>query len=108
MAEGGLTLAGLAGLAVGHVVQHVLHGATVRQGAGPHLPVGLLSTLALVCVEQQDQLLLDQLALLRVSRGAGRRRWSATRTASQGQHGRLLLGLLLLELRRESDGGYTR
>ena len=101
--RGGLTLAGLAGLAVGHVVQHVLHGATVREGTGPHLPVGLLSTLALVCVEQQDQLLLDQLALLRVSCRDGRGRRHATRTASQGQHGRLLLGLLL-ELDRGTEG----
>jgi len=65
-----LTLAGLASLAVGHVVEDVLHGAAVRQGAGSHLPVGLLPPLALVCVKQQDQLLLDQLALLWVGRGS--------------------------------------
>ena len=64
-----LTLAGLAGLAVGHVVEDVLHGAAVGQGAGLQLPVGLLPSLALVCVKQQDQLLLDQLALLRVGCG---------------------------------------
>lgn len=66
-----LTLTGLAGLAVGHVVEDVLHGPAVRQGAGPHLAVGLLTPLALVRVEQQDQLLLDQLPLLRVRRGTG-------------------------------------
>jgi len=67
-----LTLAGLPGLAVGHVVEDVLHGAAVRQGAGPHLPIGLLPSLALVSVQQQDQLLLDQLALLWVGCGAHR------------------------------------
>lgn len=53
-----------------HVVEHILHGAAVRQVALPNLAVGLLSPLALVCVEQEDQLLLNQLPLLRVrSRG---------------------------------------
>lgn len=61
-----LTLTGLAGLAVGHVVENVLHGPAVGQGTGPHLAVGLFAPLALVRMEQQDQLLLDQLALLRV------------------------------------------
>lgn len=67
----GLTLAGLASLAVRHVVEDVLHGAAVREGAGAHLAVGLLAPLTLVSVEQQDQLLLDQLALLGVCRGPG-------------------------------------
>lgn len=65
-----LTLAGFAGLAVCHVVEDVLHGPAVGQGAGSHLAVGLLAPLALVGVEQQNQLLLDQLTLLRVGRGA--------------------------------------
>jgi len=69
-----LTLAGLAGLAVGHVVEDVLHGATVGQVALAHLPVGLLPPLALVGMEEQHQLLLDQLALLRVGRGGRRPR----------------------------------
>ena len=64
-----LTLAGLAGLAVGHVVEDVLHGAAVGQIARAHLAVGLFSPLALVRVQQEHQLLLDQLALLRVGRG---------------------------------------
>ncbi|TNN68882.1 hypothetical protein EYF80_020917 [Liparis tanakae] len=40
------------------------------QSARPHLPVGLLPPLALMCVEQQDQLLLNEFALLGVSRWA--------------------------------------
>lgn len=36
------------------------------QVALPHFPVGLLPPLALVRVEQKDQLLLDQLPFLRV------------------------------------------
>lgn len=64
-------MAGLASLAVRHVVEDVLHGAAVREGAGTHLAVGLLAPLTLVSVEQQDQLLLDQLALLGVCRGPG-------------------------------------
>lgn len=67
-----LTLTGLAGLAVGHVVEDVFHGPAVGEGTRPHLAVGLLTPLALVRVEQQDQLLLDQLALLRVGRRTGR------------------------------------
>lgn len=59
-----------------HVVQHVLHGATVRQVALSYLSVGLLPPLAFVRVQQEDQLLLNQLPLLGVcSRrcGAGSR-----------------------------------
>lgn len=59
-----LTLAGLASLAVGHVVEYVLHGAAVGQSAGPDLPICLLPPLALMCVEQQDQLLLNEFAFL--------------------------------------------
>lgn len=62
-------MAGLAGLAVRHVVEDVLHGAAVREGAGAHLAVGLLAPLTLVSVEQQNQLLLDQFALLGVCCG---------------------------------------
>lgn len=89
-----LTLAGLASLAVGHVVEDVLHCAAVRKSTRPHLTVSLLPALALVCVKQQDQLLLDQFAFLRVSCGA-RRCHRHTSTASHREHGRLLLRLLL-------------
>ena len=51
-----------------HVVEHVLHGAAVGQVALPHFPVGLLPPLALVRMEQEDQLLLNQLPLLGVCR----------------------------------------
>ena len=85
--RGGLTLAGLAGLAVGHVVQHVLHGAAVGKVALPHLAVRLLSPLALVGMEQEHQLLLDQLAFLRV----GRRRRSGHCRRGRRRH---LLGTL--------------
>lgn len=76
------------------MVEYVLHSAAVREGTGPHLSIGLLSSLALVCMEQQYQLLLDQLPLLRVSCGAGRRH-RHTSTAGQREHCRLLLRLLL-------------
>lgn len=75
-----LTLAGFASLAMSHVVQDVLHGATVRKVALPHFPIGLLPPLALVRVEQEDQLLLNKLPLLRVccrGRRAGTRPHSA-------------------------------
>lgn len=62
-----LTLARLASLAMGHVVKDVLHGTTMGQSAGPHLPIGLFPPLALMCMEQQDQLLLNEFALLWVS-----------------------------------------
>lgn len=90
-----LTLAGFASLAVRHVIKDVLHSAAVRQGAGPHFPISLFSSLALMCVEQQDQLLLDQLALLRVCCGACRRHCH-TSAAGQWEHRCLLLRRLLL------------
>jgi hypothetical protein len=99
-----LTLAGLAGLAVGHVVEDILHGAAVWQGAGPHLPIGLLSPLALVGVEQEHQLLLDQFALLRVGRGA--RDGYTAGHRDHAHRGHLLPGLLL-EL-EERGGGYVK
>lgn len=53
-----------------HVIEHALHGLAVRQRALPRLAVGLaLAALTLVRVQQQHQLLLDQLALLRVRDG---------------------------------------
>lgn len=85
----GLTLAGFAGLAVCHVVENILHGPAVGQRARSHLAVGLLAPLALVGVEQQNQLLLDQLALLRVSRGA----CGHTLTCYNSDRHLLLLGL---------------
>lgn len=54
-----LTLTGFASLAVSHVVEDVLHSATVGQVALPDFTIGLLPPLALVCMEQEDQLLLD-------------------------------------------------
>ena len=56
----------LAGLAGCHVVEDVLHGTAVGQSAGPYFPIGLLPPLALMCMEQQDQLLLNEFALLGV------------------------------------------
>lgn len=75
-----LTVAGFASLAVGHMVEYVLHGAAVGQGAGPHLPVGLLPPLALVCMQQQDQLLLNEFSLLRVGR------WACGHTTGSRDH----------------------
>lgn len=101
-----LTLAGFASLTMRHVVEDVLHGAAVRQSTGSHLPVGLLPTLALVCVEQQDQLLLDQLALLRIGRWA-RRRDRHSAAVGQWEHRCLLLWLLLemMYVCKEKGGG---
>ena len=62
-----LTLAGLAWLAVCHVVKDVLHCTTVGKVALPHFPIGLLSPLALVSVQKENKLLLDELALLWIS-----------------------------------------
>lgn len=63
----GQTLAGFPGLTVGHVIEDVLHGPAVRQAAVRQLSVTLLPTLTLMSVKQEDELLLDQLPLLRVS-----------------------------------------
>lgn len=54
-----LTLTGLAGLAVSHVVQDILHSAAVGQIALPDFTIGLFPPLALVCMKQEYQLLLD-------------------------------------------------
>ena len=69
--------AGFTRLTGRHVVQDVLHGPAVGEGALSHL-TSVAGTLllsvspgALVGVEQENQLLLDQLPLLRVS-GVGR------------------------------------
>lgn len=59
-------LAGFARLAVGHVVEDILHGATVWEVALPHLTIGLFPALTLMGMQQENQLLLDQLPLLRV------------------------------------------
>ena len=61
--------AGLARLTSGHVVENILHGPAVGESALPLLTAGLLpvSPGTLVGVEEQHQLLLDQLPLLRVS-----------------------------------------
>ena len=83
-----LTLAGFASLAVGHVVEDVLHGAAVGQVARAHLAVGLLAPLALVRVQQEHQLLLNEFALLRVG-GWGRR---AARGRGHGAQARLGTG----------------
>lgn len=69
------TLAGFPGLTVGHVIEDVLHGPAVRQAAVRQLSVTLLPTLTLMSVKQENELLLDQLPLLRVShRGCHRLR----------------------------------
>jgi len=113
-----LTLAGLAGLAVRHVVEDVLHGAAVGQVALPHLPVGLLPPLALVRVEQEHQLLLDQLALLGVrrgGRGAGpcpyraQADWGSAHDAGRSRYscGSAHRWLLLLLLGGLGGGGQT-
>lgn len=79
-----------------HVVQDVLHGATVGKVALPHFPVSLLPALALVSVQEEDKLLLDELALLWVS-------CVRSRTHSRGYRSHkawlLDLGGLLLALR---------
>lgn len=54
-----LTLTGLASLAVSHVVENVLHSAAVGQVTLSDFTVGLFSPLALVCMKQEYQLLLD-------------------------------------------------
>ena len=71
LARGGAVVdsAGLARLTSGHVVENILHGPAVGESALPLLTAGLLpvSPGTLVGVEEQHQLLLDQLPLLRVS-----------------------------------------
>ena len=59
-------LTGLPSLAVRHVVEDILHGSAVWQRTGSRLSVGLLTPLTFVGMKQQNQLLLDQFALLRV------------------------------------------
>lgn len=63
-----LTLARFASLAVRHVVEDVLHGATVGQVTLPYFPTGLLPPLALMGMEQKHQLLLYEFALFWVGR----------------------------------------
>ena len=69
--------AGLPRLTSGHVVEDILHGPAVRESALPHLcrVAGILllsvSPGALVGVEEQHQLLLDQFPLLRVGGVSG-------------------------------------
>lgn len=87
---------------MGHVVEDVLHCAAMRKSARPHLPISLLPALALVCMKQQDQLLLDQFAFLWVSCGA-RRCHRHTSAASHGDHRCLLLRLLLELLLIDED-----
>ena len=57
-------------MANSHVIEYILHGLAVRQGArgivSAHAVLLLLSPLALVRMEQQDQLLLNLLPLFRV------------------------------------------
>lgn len=52
---------------MGHVVKDILEGSAVRQIAHVHLATGLLAALALMRMQKEHQLLLDQLALLRIS-----------------------------------------
>ena len=83
--------AGLPRLTSGHVVEDILHGPAVGEGALPLLAAGLLSVPpgALVGMEEQHQLLLDQLPLLRVRRvrGAGLHGPRTPGDASRGHHG---------------------
>lgn len=59
----------LACLAARHMVQNVFHGFAVRQVALPLLAVSLVfTTLAVVRMQEQQQLLLDELALLWICR----------------------------------------
>lgn len=60
-----LTSAVLASDTRGHVMEDVLHRLAVRQGTGLG---AVLLTLALVCVKEEDKLLLNQLPLLGVRR----------------------------------------
>lgn len=69
-----LTLTGFPSLTVCHVIQNIFHGSTVWERAGPDLSIRLLSSLTLVGVKQENQLLLYELALLRVRGGARRNR----------------------------------
>lgn len=98
-----LTLTGLSRLAMGHVIEDIFHGSTVGKRTRPHLSIGLLAPLALVRVEEQDQLLLDELALL------GIRSW-ASRHGLRRNHSHLL-DLRLhgrLSTRHRSDGLYSQ
>lgn len=87
-------LAGFASLAVGHVIEDILHGAAVWEVALPHLPIGLLASLTLVCMKQEHKLLLDEFAFLWVgSRCSGAHAWRGSRNhASLLDLRRLLLG----------------
>ena len=89
-------MAGFARLAVCHVVEDVLHRPAVGKVALPHLPVGLLPALALVSMQEEDKLLLDELALLWISRMCSR-----THPLGHWSHQAWLLDLwgLLLALR---------
>ena len=61
---------GFARLTSGHMVEDILHGPAVGEGALPLLTAGLLPVPpdALVGMEEQHQLLLNLLPLLRVRR----------------------------------------
>lgn len=59
-----LTLTGFPSLTMCHVIQDIFHGSTVWEGAGSNLSIGLFPPLTLVSVKQEDQLLLNQFALL--------------------------------------------
>ena len=57
-------LTGFPSLTMCHVIQDIFHGSTVWEGAGSNLSIGLFPPLTLVSVKQEDQLLLNQFALL--------------------------------------------
>lgn len=82
-----------------HVVQDVLHRATVGKVALPYFPISLLAALALVGVQQEHELLLDELALLWISRVRSR-----THPLGYRSHEAWLLDLwgLLLTLREKT------
>lgn len=96
-----LTLAGLASLAMCHVVEDVLHCAAVGEVALAHFPVGLLAPLTLVGMQEKNKLLLNELPLLRISCGGSRPHALGCR----GHHARWLnLRGLLLALREIRAG----
>lgn len=81
-----LTLTILASLAMSHVIEDVLHGAAMRQVALSDLAVGLLASLTFVSVKQENELLLDQFALLGIGGGRRSGRGGSRRDLGAGTH----------------------
>lgn len=81
---------------MGHVVEDVFHGTAMGQWTGLHFSIGLFPPLALMCMEQQDQLLLNEFALLRVSC------WTCWHTTSPRYHAHWAYLLLQLGLQENN------